>query len=34
MQETIGGVTDIQTLVIEELTHDSADSDASSKCHG
>jgi replicative DNA helicase Mcm len=30
MQKTIGGVTDIQTLVIEELTHDSADSDASS----
>jgi DNA replicative helicase MCM subunit Mcm2 (Cdc46/Mcm family) len=30
MQKTIGGVTDIQTLVVEELTHDSADSDASS----
>lgn len=30
MQKVIGGITDAQTLVVEELTNDSADSDASS----
>ena len=30
MQKTIGGITDSQTLVIEELTNDSAESDAKS----
>lgn len=30
MQKTIGGITDSQTLVIEEMTNDSAESDASS----
>lgn len=29
MEETLGGTTDIQTLVIEELSNDSAESDAS-----
>jgi replicative DNA helicase Mcm len=29
MQQTIGGITDSQELIVEELTNDSADSDAS-----